>query len=246
MLFTKSVKPDGIHPRILKELADVITKPLLMIFEHSWESWEVPADWKLTNLGPIFKKGKKEDPGNSSTCKVMEGIILEGIEKQLKDNRVTGHSQNGFMRGNSLSNLISFYDNVTHLGDQGKPLDVIILDFVQLSTQSLTGSFWTKCPAQRHHAMSEQFAHRSSTEDEGLEGILSKFTDDTKLGGAVDSLKDREALQGDLSKSEDWAITNHMKFNESNCQILHLKWGNSDVHTDWGMRGYRAALWKGI
>ncbi|KAJ7398276.1 xin actin binding repeat containing 2 [Pitangus sulphuratus] len=46
------------------QLADVITKPLLMIFELSWESREVPADWKLVNIVPIFKKGKKEDHGN--------------------------------------------------------------------------------------------------------------------------------------------------------------------------------------
>ncbi|KAJ7412718.1 rna-directed dna polymerase from mobile element jockey-like [Pitangus sulphuratus] len=45
-----------------------------------------------------------------------------------------------------------------------------------------------------------------------LEGILSKSADDTKLGGAVDSLQAREALQRHLDKLEGWAITNHMKF----------------------------------
>ncbi|KAJ7411485.1 hypothetical protein WISP_102514 [Willisornis vidua] len=39
--------------------------------------------------------------------------------------------------------------------------------------------------------------------DIGLEGILSKFADDTELGEAVASLKDREATQNDLDKSED-------------------------------------------
>ena len=58
--------------------------------------------------------------------------------------------------------------------------------------------------------------------DARLEGILSKFADGTKLGGAVDSLEGREALQRDLDKLEVWAITNNMKFNKSKCQILYL------------------------
>ncbi|KAJ7407426.1 hypothetical protein BTVI_63190 [Pitangus sulphuratus] len=62
--------------------------------------------------------------------------------------------------------------------------------------------------------------------DAGLEEILSKVADGTKLGGAADYLKGREALQRDLDKLEDWEITNHMKFNKGKCWILHLRWGN--------------------
>ncbi|KAK4807096.1 hypothetical protein QYF61_018437 [Mycteria americana] len=126
----KSMGPDGIHPRVLKELADVIARPLA-----SWESREVPVDWKLANVIPIFKKGKKEDPGNhrpvshtSVPGKIMEKIILGVIEKHLKDNAVIGQSQHGFTRGKScLTNLISFYDKVTRLVDEGKAVDVGIL-----------------------------------------------------------------------------------------------------------------------
>ncbi|KAJ7406072.1 hypothetical protein WISP_136184 [Willisornis vidua] len=61
--------------------------------------------------------------------------------------------------------------------------------------------------------------------DLGLEGG-SQFGDDTELGGGVDSLKDREALQRDLDKLENWATTNHVKFKKGKCWILHLEWGN--------------------
>ncbi|KAJ7420798.1 hypothetical protein BTVI_20301 [Pitangus sulphuratus] len=86
--------------------ADIIAKPLSMIFELSWESREVPADTKLAKVVLIFKRCKKEDPGNyrpvsltSASGKDMEKITLGGIEKHLKDNAVIGHSQHGFMRG---------------------------------------------------------------------------------------------------------------------------------------------------
>ena len=60
----KSVGPDGLHPRVLRELADVVAKPLSIILWQSWLTRDVPVDWRLANVTPIFKKGWKDGPGS--------------------------------------------------------------------------------------------------------------------------------------------------------------------------------------
>ncbi|KFZ55402.1 hypothetical protein N321_01655, partial [Antrostomus carolinensis] len=79
----KSVGPDGIHPRVLRELAEELANPLSIIYQQSWLKGEVPEDWRLANETPIYKKGWKEDPGNyrpvsltSVPGKIMEWFIL--------------------------------------------------------------------------------------------------------------------------------------------------------------------------
>ncbi|RMC22179.1 hypothetical protein DUI87_03052 [Hirundo rustica rustica] len=133
----KSMGLDGIHARVMRELADELAKPLSIIYHHSWLTGEVPDDWKLANVTPIHKKGAKEDPGNyrpvSLTTvpgKIMEQFILSAITQNLQDGQGIRPSQHGFRRGRScLTNLVSFYDQVTRLVDAGKAVDVVYLDF---------------------------------------------------------------------------------------------------------------------
>jgi len=76
----------------------------------------------------------------------------------------------------------------------------------------------------------------------GIEYTLSKFTDDTKLSGAVHRLEGRNAIQTDLDRFEEWTHVNMLKSNKIKCKVLYLGWCNPHYQYRQGMKGLGEAL----
>ncbi|KAK4830643.1 hypothetical protein QYF61_012486 [Mycteria americana] len=75
-----SMRPDGIHPRVLKELTDVAAGPLSIIYQRKTE--QDTENYRPVSLTSV--------PG-----KIMENIILGAIARHLNNNAIIRHSQHG-------------------------------------------------------------------------------------------------------------------------------------------------------
>ena len=96
--------PDGMHPRVLREVAEVTAEPLSIIFDRPWRLGEVPEDWRIASVTPVFRKGKKNVTNSrpvsltSVPRKVMEQPVVAAISKQLEEKKDMRRSQHGFTK----------------------------------------------------------------------------------------------------------------------------------------------------
>jgi len=104
----KSMGPDGISPRILKETSREVAPILTFIFNQLLSSGVVPQDWRLANIFALHKKGPKDLAENyrpisvTSICsKVLEHIVYSSISNFLDDNQILTPRQHGFRSGHS-------------------------------------------------------------------------------------------------------------------------------------------------
>ncbi|MCP3875986.1 MAG: reverse transcriptase family protein [Desulfobacteraceae bacterium] len=134
----KSAGPDGMHPRIFKELSNEIAPPLAQIFNKSLSEKKIPDDWRQAIISPIFKKGKRNIASNyrpvsltSIASKLMESFIREQILTHMKKNNLLSNKQFGFLQGRStVLQLLRILDEWTDILDNSSAkIDAIYLDF---------------------------------------------------------------------------------------------------------------------
>ena len=123
----------------MKETAEVTAPILKIIFERSLHTGDVPYDWRIANVTPIYKKGERCDPQNycpisltSICCKILEHIISSHLMKHLENNNLLYEYQHGFRHNRSCeTQLVSFINDLAKSYDNGKQTDVILMDIAK-------------------------------------------------------------------------------------------------------------------
>jgi len=128
----KATGSDGIPVRLLKDTADQIAPSLTMLFNKSLRLGIFPEDWKLANIVPFFKKGKKDFVENYRPIslfpvisKVLEHCVLVGLRDYIS--HFISREQHGFLAGRSCVTQLT---SVLHcIGGQlvgGKQIDIYL------------------------------------------------------------------------------------------------------------------------
>lgn len=134
---SKGCGPDGIPNRLLKPLSNVLSHPLVLLFNCSIATGTFPSVWKRSFVTPIFKSGDRSECSNyrsisilSAIPKLFEKLVCHRLEEDL------GHfisaAQHGFRSGRSTStNLALYTENVLNMMLRHGQVDSLYTDFAK-------------------------------------------------------------------------------------------------------------------
>ena len=124
---------------ILKNCADELSYPIMLIWKHSMDNGWISPAFKTQIITPVFKKGSKAKAANyrpisltSHIIKIFGRVIRKIIVKHLEENQILCKNQHGFTKGRGcLTQLLAHIDIILKNLLEGNDTDSIYLDFSQ-------------------------------------------------------------------------------------------------------------------
>ena len=134
---SKALGPDELHPRVLKELATELGPVFAHLFQQSIDTGEIPKEWSLANICPLFKKSDRSLACNyrpvSLTCvpcKLLEHIVCSNIMAHPDEYKLLSDRQHAFRKGHSCeTQLTTVINDWAKILDNRGQVDTFILDF---------------------------------------------------------------------------------------------------------------------
>ena len=101
-------------PRDLKELATELGPVFSHLFQQSIDTGEIPKEWSLANICPLFKKSDRSLACNyrpvSMTrvpCKLLEHIVCSNIMAHLDEYKLLPDRQHAYRKGHSCETRLT-------------------------------------------------------------------------------------------------------------------------------------------
>ncbi|KAJ7402868.1 hypothetical protein BTVI_82572 [Pitangus sulphuratus] len=167
----KSIGPDVKNPRIQRGLADVVAKPLCKKYMDLLERVQRRNHKVIREMEHLFYE---------------ERVFREKKQRNEDELSVTLHSPN-MLRAGHQKVIVSQIRSITRL--RGEVIQRVIVNGITSDLQPVANGV-----PEVSILDPVLFNVLINDLDAGLEWILIKFADNTKLEGAVDSLEGREAL----------------------------------------------------
>ena len=142
----KTIKPkksfgfDRVPTNVLLDSMPVTSESILLLYRKILASNEIPEQWKIARIIPVYKKGDKKNIENyrpiSNLCamaKLFERFILAALEKVENKNEMslTGQDQHGFKKGHST--VTAMLQIQAKMGDFLESKNLVALTSLDLS-----------------------------------------------------------------------------------------------------------------
>ena len=132
----KSTGVDGIGAGLLHLVAPAVSGSLTKLFNFSLLSGEVPWEWKMARVSPIYKGGDIEIAGNYRpvsvlpvVSKIMEKLVHQQLYSYLQQHAILNPAQFGFRPNHSTQDvLVSMVDDWRLALDKDKIVGAVMID----------------------------------------------------------------------------------------------------------------------
>ena len=110
----KAVGPDDLPPGFLKDIAESIAKPFTHIVNLSLKTSEIPLDFKIANITPLFKSRSVKVTDNYRPIsvlpimsKILEKVVHDQLIRYLEENQLLSNIQFAQKINGTSSNIIN-------------------------------------------------------------------------------------------------------------------------------------------
>ena len=151
----KDLNPNELHPTVLKELLTELGPVFAHLFQQSFDTGEIPKEWSLANIYPLFKKSDRSLACNHRPvsltcvpCKLLEHIVCSNIMAHLDEYKLLSDRQHAFWKGQRCeTQLTTVINDWAKILDNRGQVDTFILDFEKEFVTPLMNSLKANCLA---------------------------------------------------------------------------------------------------